>query len=268
MKKIIISILSLILVASVVFTGCSKKETDENVIKIGASPVPHSELLNLIKDDLKADGIELEIIEFNDYIKPNLALADGEIDANFFQHIPYLNDFAKEHELDITYLCGVHIEPLGIYSKKIKSIDNLEKGSTIALPNDTVNQGRAFILLENNGLIKLKEDAGLTATELDVIENPYELEFKPLEAAQIPRILPDVDIAVINGNFALSSNLIPTKDALILEDKESPYVNIVAVRKGEENKEKFVKLKKHLQSDKVKKFIEENYNGGVVPAFK
>lgn len=265
-KFIVLSLILILVLSSL--AGCGKNEVSENVIKIGVSPKPHKEIIDFIKEDLKKEGVELEIIEFTDYIKPNMALADGEIDANFFQHEPYMNNFKEEKGLKITSLAKIHVEPLGLYSSKVKSLDELKEGDTIAIPNDPTNGGRALLLLEKNGVVKLKEDAGLEATEKDVVEtNPKNLVIKPLEAAQLPRILNDVDGAVINGNFALEAGLSPTKDALILEGKDSPYANIIAIREGEEENEKFAKLIKVLQSEKVKKFIEEQYNGGVIPAF-
>lgn len=267
MKKSISLLLLIFILCSLVLSGCGEKESKESVLTIGASPVPHAQILELIEDDLKAEGIELKIIEFTDYVTPNMALADGEIDANFFQHKPYMDDFAKENELDLASLFAVHVEPLGFYSEKLDDIKDLKDGSTIAIPNDPTNCGRALILLENNGFIKLKAEAGLAATEKDIAQNPKNLKFKALEAAQLPRVLRDFDGAVINGNFALDAGLTPTKDALILEDGNSPYANIIAVRKGNENDPRFKTLIEVLKSEKVKKYIEENYNGGVVPAF-
>lgn len=268
-KNIIFSLLIIVLVVSI-FTGCDKKVNsteDVSSIKIGVSPVPHGEIIKCIEDDLKSEGINVEIIEFTDYIKPNLSLADGELDANFFQHEQYMKEFATENNIDIISLGKIHIEPLGLYSSNCKSIEELKDNSVIAIPNDPTNGGRALILLEKNGLIKLKENAGLSATENDIVDNPKNLEFKPLEAAQLPRVINDVDGVVINGNYALEAGLIPTKDALILEDKDTPYANIIAIRKGEEKEEKYQKLLKVLQSEKVKEFIEEKYNGAVIPAF-
>ncbi|WP_077368259.1 MetQ/NlpA family ABC transporter substrate-binding protein [Anaerosalibacter sp. Marseille-P3206] len=268
-KNIILSILIIVLSISV-FTACEKKEStteDLNILTIGVSPVPHKEIIECIEKDLKEEGIDIEIVEFTDYVKPNLSLAEGEIDANFFQHEPYMNEFSTEHKIDIVSLGKIHIEPLGLYSFKYKSIEELGEGSVVAIPNDPTNGGRALILLEKHNLVKLKEGVGLSATEKDIVENPKNLVFKPLEAAQLPRILKDVDAAVINGNFAIEAGLVPTKDALILEDKDSPYANIIAVRKGEEKEEKLQKLLKALQSDKVKDFIDQKYNGGVIPAF-
>jgi D-methionine transport system substrate-binding protein len=273
MKKLI----SVFLIALLTLTavGCSKESNESisnngsqtEVIKIGVTPEPHGRIVQLIKDDLKEEGIEIEIVEFTDYVTPNLALNDGDLDANFFQHEPYLNDFIKEKNVNLVSIGAVHIEPMGLYSSKYESIDQIEEGAEIAIPNDATNGGRALMLLEKAGLIKLDEKAGILATENDIIDNPKNLKFTPLEAAQLPRVLQDVDGAVINGNYALEAGLTPTKDAIFLEDKDSPYANIVAVRKGEENQEKFKKLMKALQSEKVKKFIEETYEGGVIPAF-
>jgi len=268
MKKIItISLLVLGIFATLLLGGCQSKEDKENVLKIGASPVPHAEILELVKEDLKTQGVELEIIEFTDYVKPNLALGDKEIDANFFQHVPYMESFAKENNLDIVSLGQVHVEPFALYSTKVKSVDELKDGAVIAIPNDPTNGGRALLLLENNGLIKLKDGVGLEATENDIAENPKGFVFRPLEAAQLPRILKDVDGAIINGNYALEADLIPTRDGILLEDKDSPYANIVTIRNGEENNSKLQALIKALQSEKVKTFINDKYNGGVVPAF-
>ncbi|MBU5438527.1 MetQ/NlpA family ABC transporter substrate-binding protein [Tissierella sp. MSJ-40] len=266
MKKVLSLILIVVLSLSLL-AGCSKKESADNEIKIGVSPVPHRELINLIKEDLENEGLKVTVIEFTDYVKPNHALADKEIDANFFQHEPYLNDFKEKEKLDIISLGKVHIEPMGFYSSKINSIDELKDGSEILIPNDTVNGGRALLLLESNGLIKLKDGAGLEATEKDIVENPKNLKVKSLEAGSLPRVLKDVDGAVINGNYALDAGLNPVKDSLFIEGKDSPYANLVAIRAGEENKEKFVKLLKALQSEKVKKYIEDTYGGAIIPAF-
>ncbi|WP_129724091.1 MetQ/NlpA family ABC transporter substrate-binding protein [Xylanivirga thermophila] len=266
MKKFITSILVLVISISL-FVGCSEKGKDDNLIRIGVSPEPHGKMVELVKEDLEKEGIKLKIIEFTDYIKPNLALAEGELDANFFQHEPYMNEFKEKKKIDIVSIGGVHIEPMGLYSSKIDSIDELEENAEIAIPNDPTNGGRALLLLEKFGLIKLKEGVGVLATENDIEENPKNLKITPLEAAQLPRILKDVDGAVINGNFALQAGLIPTKDAVILEEKDSPYANIIAVRTEEKDEEKFVKLMEALRSEKIKKYIEENYNEGVIPAF-
>jgi len=251
----------------VVFTGCGGGKGKDNLIRIGVSPEPHAKMIEHIKDDLEKQGIKVEIIEFTDYIKPNLALAEGELDANFFQHEPYMNTFKEENNIDIVSIGGVHVEPMGLYSNKYGSVDELPDGCEIAIPNDPTNGGRALLLLQKYDLIKLDEEAGILATENDIMENPKNIKIVPLEAAQLPRVLDDVDGAIINGNYALEAGLVPTKDSLILEDKDSPYANIVAVRAGEENEEKFKKLMDALRSEKMRKFIEDTYEGGVIPAF-
>ncbi|WP_319370441.1 MetQ/NlpA family ABC transporter substrate-binding protein [uncultured Ilyobacter sp.] len=268
MKKII-SLIAVSILFIVGLTSCGEKKT-ENIsveIKVGATPVPHAEILDIAKEELAEKGYTLEVVEFTDYVTPNLALSDGEIDANFFQHIPYLDEFAKERNLALVSAGGVHVEPMGLYSGEMKELAELEDGALIAIPNDPSNGARALILLQANGLIKLDPSAGLKATEYDIIENSRNFKFKALEAAQLPRVLKDVDAAVINGNYAIESGLNPVKDALLIEGAESPYVNIVAVKTGEENSEKITALMAALKSEKVKKFIEEKYQGGVVPIF-
>lgn len=236
-------------------------------LKVGATPVPHAELLNLVKEDLKTEGVDLKVVEFTDYVTPNLALAEGELDANFFQHFPYLEKFSNERGLNLVSAGKVHVEPLGVFSQKIKDIKDLSNKATIAIPSDPSNGGRALILLHNNGIIKLNDPANLYVTEFDIVENPKKLKFKPIEAAQLPRVLPDVEAAVINGNYALEAGFSPVEDSLLLEGAESPYANIIAVKSGDESKEDIQKLLKALQSKKVSDYIGANYKGGVVPAF-
>ncbi|MGL4867566.1 MAG: MetQ/NlpA family ABC transporter substrate-binding protein [Cetobacterium sp.] len=238
-----------------------------STLKIGASPVPHVQLLQLIKEDLKKENIDLNIIELTDYVTPNLLLDSKELDANFFQHKPYLDTFSKEKNLQLTVAGNIHVEPLGVYSKKINKIEEIKKGGVVAIPNDPTNGGRALILLHNNEIIKLKNPEDLLATEFDIIENKNNLKFKSLDAAQIPRALSDVDIAIVNGNYALEAGLNPLSEALLIEGKESPYANVIAVRKGDEKREDIQKLIKALQSTKVKEYIENTYKGGVVVAF-
>ncbi|NLK29467.1 MetQ/NlpA family ABC transporter substrate-binding protein [Aminobacterium sp. EBM-42] len=239
----------------------------EEVIKIGATPVPHAEILKVIKEDIAKEGIKLEIIEFTDYVKPNLALNDKEIDANYYQHLPYLENFNANHRTKLAAIGTVHVEAMGLFSEKVKHIDELKEKSLIAVPSDSVNGGRALLLLQANGLITLSDKAGLEATERDIVENPKKLRFKSIEAAQLPRILPDVDGAVINGNYALEAGFNPTEDAVLLEGSESPYANIVVVHEDSKDDEKFAILMKHLNSEKVAQFILSTYNGGVTPAF-
>jgi len=280
MTKKITSIVLLVLVALLIVScgsaqnsGQTQNESSDDtqpiILKVGASPVPHAEILNVVKPILKDEGIELQIVEFADYNQPNLRLADKDLDANYFQHIPYLESFSKDHKLDLTYTAKVHIEPMGVYSDKIKDLSALEEGAEIAIPNDPTNGGRALILLEQEGLLKIKDGVGINATVYDITENPKNLKITELEAATLPRILQDVDAAVINSNYALEAKLIPTKDSLALESaKDNPYVNILAVRKGDENRPEIVKLSEALNSPEVKKFIEEEYQGAVIPAFE
>ncbi|MBQ3725971.1 MAG: MetQ/NlpA family ABC transporter substrate-binding protein [Selenomonadaceae bacterium] len=268
------------LAASLLLTGCGggsdqpaqkaddKSAAKEVTLKIGATPVPHAELLAEITPDLKEKGITLEVIEFNDYVQPNIALNDKELDANFFQHEPYLNDFIKEHkDVKLKNAGGVHIEPMGIYSKKIKDLKELADGATVSIPNDPTNGGRALLLLQKAGLLKLKDGVNEMATVQDIADNPKNLVIQEVEAAQLPRTLEDVDISIINTNFAMNADLNPMKDALFIEDKTSPYVNIIAVRDGDENREEIKTLLNTLKTDKVKKFIEDKYKGAIVPAF-
>jgi len=268
MKKLT-GILTLIVILALGLTGCGKSEdvAQNKVLKVGATPVPHSELLEQVKPILAEQGIELEIVEFTDYVKPNLALNDEEIDANFFQHVPYLESFNADRGLDLISVGTIHVEPLGLYSDKYDNIDQLPEGALIAVPSDAVNGGRALILLQTQGLITLKADAGLEATELDIVENPKNFEFKSIEAAQLPRVLPDVDAAIINGNFAIQAKLNPSKDSLILEGSESPYANIITVKSDYDNKEEINALLDALQTEAINNFIAENYDGGVVSAF-
>lgn len=278
MKKII----SLILAISITIlgaVGCTAKTTEQTtgaapveapkatVIKVGATPIPHAELLNFVKPILEKQNIKLEVIEFQDYVQPNTALVDKELDANFFQHQPYLDSFNKERGQNLLSVGSVHVEPLGLYSKNIKNINELKDGAVIAIPNDPSNASRALLLLQANGLLKLKDGGSITSTEKDIVENPKNLKIELAEAAQLPRVLEDVSAAVINTNYALPANLNPVKDALIIEGKESPYANNVVVRSGDQDRDEIKKLVEALNSPEVKKFIEDKYQGAVVPAF-
>jgi lipoprotein, YaeC family len=249
-------------------TTGEETKVEEVTLKVGATPVPHAEILKEIQPLLKEQGVNLEIVEFNDYVQPNVQLYEKQIDANFFQHAPYLDQFNKDKGYDLVTVTGVHLEPLGGYSKKITKIDELKDGAKVAIPNDATNGGRALALLEQNGLLKLKEGVGVNATVSDIVENPKKLQIKELEAATLPRVLGEVDLAIINTNYALEADLVPTKDALFLESKESPYVNILVSRPDNKDSEAMQKLAKALNSEKVKTFIEQKYNGAVVPAFE
>ncbi|MFB7494797.1 MetQ/NlpA family ABC transporter substrate-binding protein [Streptomyces sp. NPDC056161] len=254
-------------------TGCGSGNDDssssDGPLVVAASPTPHAEILNYVKDNLaKKAGLDLEVKEFTDYITPNTATEDGSVDANYFQNQPYLDDFNKKRGTHIVPVVTVHLEPLGLYSHKVKDADALKSGATVAVPNDTVNEARALKLLAANGLITLKDGVGNEATPRDIAENPRNLTFKEVEAAQTPRSLDDVDAAVVNGNYAISAGLSPAKDALVLESaKNNPYGNFLAVKEGNEKDPRVVKLAGLLTSPEVKKFIEDKYQGSVIASF-
>ncbi|MCH5314029.1 MAG: MetQ/NlpA family ABC transporter substrate-binding protein [Helicobacter sp.] len=272
--------LGILLLAGLAFFGCGDEgekneatssstdtpQQEKVVLKVGATPVPHAEILEFIKPDLEAQGIDLQIVSFTDYITPNSALEDGSLDANFHQHKPFLDSIKADKGYKLEPIATIHVEPIGLYSNKFKSIDELGEGAVIGIPNDPSNGGRALLLLEAENLIKLKDSSNLNATELDIVENPKNLKIKPLEAALLPRTLDDVDAAVINGNYALQAGL-SSNDALILEGAQSPYANILVVQESRVNDENLQKLKNALQSQKVKDFIQEKYKGEIVPAF-
>lgn len=281
MKKLL-ALLATLVFAVFAFAGCGGDQAKSSssasttvtsssgakTLKVGATAVPHAEILEQAKPLLAKEGIDLQIVEFNDYVQPNLALNDKELDANYFQHEPYLKNFIDEHkEVKLVNAAGVHIEPMGIYSHKVKKLDELQDGASIAIPNDPTNGGRSLLLLEKAGLLKLKEGVGEKATVQDIVENPKHLKFQEVEAAQVPRTLDDVDAAIINSNFAMQVPLDPTKDAMFIEDSTSPYVNIIAVRAGDESRPEIQALIKVLHSDEIKNFINEKYKGAVVPAF-
>jgi len=269
--------LGVILVGALLaFSGCSgdkkveekaasKEDKSSKTIIVGATPVPHSEILEIVKPLLAKDGYTLEIKVFNDYVIPNKVTDSGEIDANFFQHTPYLVEFNKNQGTKLVSVGNVHIEPIGIYSKKIKALSELKDGDSVAIPNDPSNAGRALDVLASAGLIKLK-DVELK-TKLDIVENPKNLKFTELEAAQLPRVIEDFTLAVINTNYALPAGLNPSSDALALEFANSPYANILVVKAGNENSDKIKALVKAVKSEEVKKFINDKYKGAIVPAF-
>ena len=275
MKKI-----AALLLVGLAFVGCGDGKKDGEsavqgqnvgqdskvVLKVGATPVPHAEILEFIKPDLEKEGIDLQIVQFTDYVTPNSALNDGSLDANFHQHKPFLDSLINDRGYTLTPIANIHVEPIGLYSSKFKNIDELPNGAVIAIPNDPSNGGRALLLLEAEKLIKLADSTNLQATELDIVGNPKELKIKPVEAALLPRTLGDVDAAVINGNYALQAGL-NSADALILEGAQSPYANILVVQSSKVDDENLQKLKKALQSQKVKDFIQEKYKGEIVPAF-
>ena len=268
MKKTIVIVLAALIALSSLFAqGANEAASSTTKIVVGATPEPHAALLSLVVDDLAAQGITLEIKEFTDYVTPNDAVEYGEIDANYFQHIPYLESFNTEHGYHLVNAGGIHVEPIALYSKKYSSLSDIPAGATIAIPNDPTNEGRALLLLEAAGLITFKADAGLEAIPLDIASNPKNLKFSEIEAATLPRVLGDVDAAVINGNYAIPAGLVATRDGLYVEGAESPYVNVIAVKEGNENNAAVQALVEALHSDTVRDFIEEKYAGAVVPAF-
>lgn len=236
-------------------------------LSVAATPVPHAELLEFVKPALAKDGVELDIKVFTDYVQPNVQVSDGQLDVNFFQHKPYLDSFNSERKTNLVSVGLVHVEPFGAYSSKIKSVDELKDGAQVALPNDPSNGARALLLLQKQGLIKLKDPSNILATARDIAENPKNLRFRELEAATLPRVLPDVDMALINTNYALEAGLNPVNDALFIEGEDSPYANLVAANADRKDDAAIQKLVKALQTDEVRAFIQEKYKGSIVPAF-
>ena len=265
MKKVLTLILALTLVLSL--AACGGKAADDKVIKVGASPAPHAEILEVAAELLEEDGYTLEIVNFDDYILPNQSLDAGELDANYFQHVTYMNNFNEEFGIHMVNAAGIHYEPFGIYAGKTANLADLPDGAKIAVPNDVTNEARALLLLEQEGLIKLKEGAGLTATKMDIAENPHNFDIVETKAELLPSVLTDVDIAVINGNFAINAGL-KVKDALAVEAADGAaaeaYVNVIAVNEGNEGSEKIQALVKALKSQQVKDFIASTYEGAVV----
>ena len=240
-----------------------------DTLRVAASPVPHAEILEFIKPTLKAQGVDLQVRVFTDYVQPNLIVEEKQLDANFFQHKPYLDSFNRERKTHLVPVPNgnVHVEPFGAYSTKIKKIADLRNGATVAIPNDPSNGGRSLVLLHKHGLIKLKDPSNILATSRDIADNPKKLVFREIDAAQLPRVLPDVDLALINTNYALEAKLVPTRDALFIEGSDSPYANFVAARADNAASEPLRKLTAALHSPDVRKFIEDKYKGAVVPAF-
>ena len=265
MKKLLTLALSLALTAAVGVASANTK------LVVGASATPHAEILEAAKPILAEKGIDLEIVVFDDYVQPNLQLEAGDLDANYFQHIPYLEDFNAQNGTHLVSAGAVHYEPMGLYVNPAKAIalDSIPDGATIAIPNDTTNEARALLLLQDNGILKLKDGAGLTATVLDIEENPYNVEILELEAAQVPRVKDEVAYVVLNGNYALDAGFSVAKDALSYEKSDSDaaktYVNIIAVKEGNENSEKIQALVAALKSDTIRQYINDTYDGAVVP---
>ena len=273
MKKGLALLLAAVLCVAA-FTGCGNsnaetKAADETVkLTVAASPTPHAEILNEAKALLADKGIELEVIEFTDYVQPNLVVDEGDIDANYFQHTPYLDSFNEEQGTALVSAGSIHYEPLGIYPGKSNDLANIPEGATIVVPNDTTNEARALMLLEVNGIITLKEGAGLKATKMDIVENPYNVEIVDMEAAQVAKQAPDVDFVVVNGNYALLAEF-SIEDALAIEEADSEaaktYANIIAVREGDETRAEIQTLIEVLKGLEIKSYIEATYEGAVLP---
>lgn len=238
-----------------------------DTLTVAATPVPHAEILEFVKPALAKEGVDLKVKVFTDYIQPNVQVAEKRLDANFFQHQPYLDEFNKAKGTHLVSVAGVHLEPLGAYSSKYKTLSELSSGANVVIPNDATNGGRALLLLAKAGVIKLKEPNNILSTTKDIIDNPKDLKFRELEAATIPRVLTQVDLALINTNYALEAKLDPSKDALVIEGNDSPYVNILVAREDNKDSEAMKKLVAALHTPEVKKFIEDKYKGAVLPAF-
>lgn len=279
MKKYLSLVLALVLCLSLTACGGSSDSASDDaaaedaateeavVLNVAASATPHAEILEQCVAPLAEQGIELKVNVYGDYVVPNTAVEEGSEDANYFQHVPYLDNFNAENDTHLVSVAGVHVEPMGIYAGMTASLEELADGATVAVPNDVTNEARALLLLEAQGLIKLNEDAGLEATPNDIAENPKNLSFVELEAAMVPNTLTEVDIAVINVNYALEAGFNPVEDALAIENADSPYVNILVVKEGNEGNEAVAALIEVLHSDAVRDFINEKYAGAVVPAF-
>ena len=278
-RKIGLALVTAATLTAFVLTGCGgetkKADTGKpaqpavrNSIKVGATAGPQAEVLEVAKRVAAKDGLSIQIVEFNDFIQPNVALNQGDLDANIYQHQPFLDNQIKERKYELTSIAQTIIIPMGIYSKKIKKLDELKPGSIVAVPNDPTNGGRGLLLLEKAGLIKLNPQAGLKATSQDIVENPKNLKIKELEAAQVPRSLDDVDIAAVNANYAVVAGLSPKTDSILLEDAKSPYACVIVVRSKDKADPVFQKLIKAYQSPEVKAFVEKQYKGAFVAVWK
>ena len=276
MKKVLVMLLAALSIFALASCGgndeaAENDNAESTTIKVGASVTPHAEILEAAKPLLEEQGYTLEIVEFNDYVQPNLNVDSGELDANYFQHKPYMDEFNEENDTNLVAVAAIHYEPFGLYPGKTATVEELADGASIAIPNDGTNEARALLLLQQEGLITLSEDAGLSATKVDIAENPKNLDIKEIEAAQLVRSLSDVDMAVINGNYAIEAGLVVGTDAIATEDADSiaaeTYANVVAVKAGNEENEAIKALVEALQSDEVKQFMEETYNGAVIPMF-
>lgn len=249
------------------FAAVAAFSAHAETLTVAATPVPHAEILEFVKPALAKEGVDLKVKVFTDYIQPNVQVAEKRLDANFFQHQPYLDEFNKAKGTDLVAVTGVHLEPLGAYSSKLKKIEELPGGANVVIPNDATNGGRALMLLAKAGVITLKDPTNILSTLKDIATNPKDLKFRELEAATIPRVLTQVDLALINTNYALEAKLDPSKDALVIEGNDSPYVNILVSRPDNKDSDAMKKLAAALHSPEVKKFITEKYKGAVLPAF-
>lgn len=273
MKKTSLRIIAILSLLVITLVGCQQSGTkqeagkeEDKVIVVGASPNPHAKILEeVVKPLLEKEGYTLEVKVFNDYVLPNKALSDGSLDANFFQHQPYLDEYNEKNQTDLLGTVAVHLEPMGVYSEKVTSLNDLAENAIVAVPNDPTNESRALQILVAEGLIKVNDSALLTKN--DITENPKNLEIKEITAEQLPASLPDVDIALINSNYALQANLNPVSDALAIESTDSPYANLIAIRPEDKDSEKIKALEKALQSPEVKEYIETEYKGAIIPAF-
>lgn len=270
MKKLAL-LFALVASLALLLVGCGGNEkatADTNKeIKIGVTAGPHAQVMEEVVKEAAKQGIKLKVVEFNDYVTPNIALSQKELDINSYQHQPFLDNMNKERGLKLVSIGKTILLPMGLYSTKYKSLNDLPAGATVAIPNDPTNGGRGLLLLQQAGLIKLKNGGTPTSTVNDITENTKNLKIKELEAAQIPRSLNDVDAATVNTNYALNAGLNPLKDALLVESKESPFANVIAVRDGDQNNETYKKLVQIYQSEPIKKFINEKFQGSIVPAF-
>ncbi|HEU4323612.1 MAG TPA: MetQ/NlpA family ABC transporter substrate-binding protein [Roseiflexaceae bacterium] len=271
--------IAVLLLAGVLLAACGQTQggagqggqagqSGSATLRVGASPVPHAEILKFVRDNLaEREGLDIQIVEFTDYVQPNLALNDGQIDANFFQHVPYMEDFGKQRGISMVAVARVHIEPLGVYSRKITALADVPQDAVVAIPNDATNAGRALQLLAANNLLTLKPEVGAAATLNDITANPKNLQLKELEAAQLPRSLDDTTLSVINGNYALEVGLKPSQDALALEKGEgNPYANVLTALQTRADDPNIQKLARLLESSEVRRFIQDTYQGVVIPA--
>lgn len=276
MKKRLLSLAAVGVLAVGLLAGCGNTSTtdegakaDKGTIKVAASETPHAEILEQVKPILEKEGWDLEVTVFSDYVQPNLVVESGDFDANYFQHIPYLEQFNEEQKTHLVNAGGIHYEPFGIYPGTKKELKDIAKGDVIAVPNDTTNEARALLLLQDNGLIKLKDGVGLEATVTDIVENPNDIEIRELEAAQISHVTEEVAFVVLNGNYALEAGYSVGKDAVAYEKNDSEaaqtFVNVIAVKEGNEDNEAIKALVKALKSEDIKKFINDTYDGAVIP---